>query len=189
MFTRMPTRQIWNSLTCFCIFAPNLITSLTIINPKSKERTGKVEDKSKILRTAPVDMAIVRTNFLTWKMKVRSAANGIGSWEDVFPNEPEKSQIGRWIQNVGDKLYSQEPVYQEFKQMHAHLHHFVGQIYELARLGEKEHLKQMLDEFDKQCEDFLKMIDSYKLVMDSYREQGFSPQIPSSLLSSIRRVK
>lgn len=99
MFTRMPTRQIWNSLTCFCIFAPNLITSLTIINPKSKERTGKVEDKSKILRTAPVDMAIVRTNFLTWKMKVRSAANGIGSWEDVFPNEPEKSQIGRWIQN------------------------------------------------------------------------------------------
>ena len=189
MFTRMPTRQIWNSLTCFCTFAPNLITSLTIINPKSKERTGKVEDKSKILRTAPVDMAIVRTNFLTWKMKVRSAANGIGSWEDVFPNEPEKSQIGRWIQNVGDKLYSQEPVYQEFKQMHAHLHHFAGQIYELARLGEKEHLKQMLDEFDKQCEDFLKMIDSYKLVMDSYREQGFSPQIPSSLLSSIRLVK
>jgi hypothetical protein len=61
-----------------------------IINQKSTERTGKVEDKSKILRTAPIDMAIVRTNFLTWKMKVRSAANGFSSWEDVSPNEPEK---------------------------------------------------------------------------------------------------
>jgi hypothetical protein len=98
----------------------------------------------------------------------------------------KNSQIGQWIQNVGDKLYSQEPVYQEIKQMHAHLHHFVGQIYELARLGEKEHLKQMLDEFDKQCEDFLTMIDSYKMVMDSYREQGFIPNMPSSLLKRIK---
>jgi hypothetical protein len=157
-----------------------------IINQKSTERTGKVEDKSKILRTAPIDMAIVRTSFLTWKMKVRSAANGFSSWEDVSPNGPENSQIGQWIQNVGDKLYSQEPVYQEFKQMHAHLHHFVGQIYELARLGEKEQVKQMLDEFDKQCDDFLKMIDSYKMVMDSYREQGFIPNMPSSLLKRIK---
>jgi hypothetical protein len=185
----MPTNKFGTLLPVFVFLRPAFITLLTIINPKSKERTGKVEDKSKILRTAPVDMAIVRTNFLTWKMKVRSAANGIASWEDVFPNEPEKSQIGRWIQNVGDKLYSQEPVYQEFKQMHAHLHHFVGQIYELAKLGEKEHLRQMLDDFDKQCDDFLKMIDAYKMVMDSYRDQGFSPQMPSSLLSSIRRVK
>ncbi len=148
-----------------------------------------MEDKSKILRTAPIDMAVVRTNFLTWKMKVRSAANGFTSWDDVQPNEPEKSQIGQWIQNVGDKLYSQEPVYQEFKQMHAHLHYFIGQIYELAKLGEKEHVRLMLDDFDKQCEDFLKMIDSYKMVMDSYREQGFSPTMPSSILSTLKRVK
>jgi len=148
-----------------------------------------MEDKSKILRTAPIDMAVVRTNFLTWKMKVRSAANGFAKWEDVQPNEPEKSQIGQWIQNVGDRLYSQEPVYQEFKQMHAHLHHFVGQIYELVKLGEKTQVKEMLDDFDKQCEDFLKLIDSYKMVMDSYREQGFSPTMPSSLLSNLKRVK
>ncbi len=148
-----------------------------------------MEDKSKILRTAPIDMAVVRTNFLTWKMKVRSAANGFGSWDDVQPNEPEKSQIGQWIQHVGDKLYSQEPVYQEFKQMYAHLHYFIGQIYELAKLGEKTQVKEMLDDFDKQCEDFLKMIDSYKMVMDSYREQGFSPTMPSSLFSNLKRVK
>jgi len=148
-----------------------------------------MEDKSKILRTAPIDMAVMRTNFLTWKIKVRSAANGFISWDDVQPNKPEKSQIGQWIQNVGDRLYSQEPVYQEFKQMHAHLHHFIGQIYELAKLGEKTLVKEMLDDFDKQCEDFMKMIDSYKMVMDSYREQGFSPTMPSSLLSTLKRVK
>ena len=146
-----------------------------------------MEDKSKILRTAPVDMAVVRTNFLTWKMKVRSAANGFAKWEDVQPNEPEKSQIGQWIQNVGDKLYSQESVYQEFKHMHAHLHHFVGQIYELAKLGEKERVREMLEDFDKQCEDFLKITDSYKMVINRYREQGFLPTVPSALLSTLMR--
>jgi hypothetical protein len=147
-----------------------------------------MEDKSKILRTAPIDMAVVRTNFLTWKMKVRSAANGFSSWDDVQPNEPEKSQIGQWIQNVGDKLYSQEPVYQEFKQMHAHLHHFIGQIYELVKLGEIARAKDMLDDFDKQCEDFLKLIDSYKMVLDSYREQGFTPAMPPSVPLALKRV-
>ncbi|MCS7014359.1 MAG: hypothetical protein RMI34_05465 [Chloroherpetonaceae bacterium] len=137
-----------------------------------------MEDKSKILRTAPIDMAIVRTNFLTWKMKVRSAANGMSSWDEVYPNRPEKSPIGQWIQNVGDKLYSQEPVYQEFKQMHAFLHNLAGQIQAVAQMGEKEELRKLLSEFDKICDDFLNLIESYRAVMDAYREQGFSPIFP-----------
>lgn len=133
-----------------------------------------MEDKSKILRTAPIDMAVVRANFLTWRMKVRSAANGLSSWEDVCPNEPEKSAIGQWIASVGDKLYAQEPVYQEFKQMHSFLHHLAGQIKAIAEMQDKNALREMLEEFDKICDDFLKMIESYRAVMESYREQGFS---------------
>ncbi len=134
-----------------------------------------MEDKSKILRTAPVDMAVVRTNFLTWKMKVRSAANGLSKWDEVYPDEPEKSQIGQWIKNVGDALYSKEPVYQEFKQMHAFLHSLAGQIKAIAEMGQKDELRKMLEEFDKICNDFLNLIESYRAVMDAYREQGFSP--------------
>lgn len=133
-----------------------------------------MEDKSKILRTAPIDMAVVRTNFLTWKMKVRSAANGLSCWDEVYPNEPEKSVIGQWIQNVGDKLYSQEPVYQEFKQMHTFLHSLAGQIQAVAEMGQKEEVRKLLEEFDRICEDFLKLIESYRAVMEAYREQGFS---------------
>ncbi|MFN3386832.1 MAG: hypothetical protein ACK42Y_09645 [Candidatus Thermochlorobacter sp.] len=134
-----------------------------------------MEDKSKILRTAPIDMAIVRTNFLTWKMKVRSAANGLSSWDEVYPDEPEKSMIGQWIKNVGDALYSKEPVYQEFKQMHAFLHSLAGQIKAIAEMEQKDELRKMLDEFDKICNDFLNMIESYRAVMDAYRQQGVSP--------------
>lgn len=145
-----------------------------------------MEDKSKILRTAPIDMAVVRTNFLTWKMKVRSAANGFSSWDDGNPTNPKKVKSDNGFK-TGDRLYSQEPVYQEFKQMHAHLHHFVGQIYELAKLGEKERVREMLEDSDKQCEDFLKITDSYKMVINRYREQGFLPTVPSALLSTLMR--
>lgn len=134
-----------------------------------------MEDKSKLLRTAPIDMAIVRTNFLTWKMKVRSAANGLSAWDEAFPNQPEKSPIGEWIANVGDKLYAQEPIYQEFKQMHSFLHQLAGQIQAVAQIGEKDEARRLLVEFDKICDDFLKLIESYRGVMEAYREQGFSP--------------
>lgn len=114
-------------------------------------------------------MAIVRTNFLTWKMKVRSAANGLSAWDEAFPNQPEKSPIGEWIANVGDKLYAQEPIYQEFKQMHSFLHQLAGQIQAVAQIGEKDEARRLLVEFDKICDDFLKLIESYRGVMEAYR--------------------
>ena len=74
--------------------------------------------QEKLVRSAPIDIALVKSMHLTWKMRVRSAVNGFSDWQEVHAQAPEKSDIGRWIQDVGLWKYQHEPVFEMFLKQH-----------------------------------------------------------------------
>jgi hypothetical protein len=108
---------------------------------------------------------------LTWKMRVRSAVNGFSDWSEVHANAPEKSDIGRWIQDVGLWKYQHEPVFEMFLKQHQLLHDVAYKIQTLSLSGRHDDARAMLSELDKLSDDFLKLIDTYKTVLESYKDQ------------------
>lgn len=129
-----------------------------------------MSEKSKILRTAPIDVALVKSMFLTWKMRVRSALNGIGDWHDVHAGHPYRTDIGKWILEIGEQKYYDEPVFHAFVSQHQLLHQVAGDIQRLALSGNLNEARALLGEFDRLCDDFLKLIDAYKDVLEGYRQ-------------------
>jgi hypothetical protein len=127
--------------------------------------------QEKIVRSAPIDIALVKSMHLTWKMRVRSAVNGFSDWQEVYAQAPEKSDIGRWIQDVGLWKYQHEPVFEMFLKQHQLLHEVAYKIQMLSLLGRNNEARALLNELDKLSDDFLKMIDTYKTVLESYKEQ------------------
>ncbi|MCS6988411.1 MAG: hypothetical protein NZM06_02730 [Chloroherpetonaceae bacterium] len=127
--------------------------------------------QEKILRSAPIDIAIVKAMHLTWKMKVRSALNGASDWREVHADSPEKSDIGKWIQSVGIWKYQNEPIFEMFVKQHRLTHEVALKIQQLALAGKNEEARLLLAELDKISDDFLKLIDAYKVVLEAYKEQ------------------
>ncbi len=130
--------------------------------------------QEKIVRSAPIDIALVKAMHLTWKMKVRSALNGATDWREVYANAPEKSDIGKWIQEVGLWKYQNEPIFEMFVKQHRLLHDIASSIERLALSGKKDEARLLLSELDKISDDFLKLIDTYKVVLESYKEQSLN---------------
>lgn len=128
-------------------------------------------NKKRIIRSAPIDVALVKAMHLTWKMRVRSAFNGTSSWHDVHTNEPEQSEVGQWIQEVGMWRYQHEPIFHLFLQQHQLLHNIAGQIQQLSQSGQMQEARNLLNELDRLSDDFLKLIDTYKHVLESYRSE------------------
>ncbi|MDW8465995.1 MAG: hypothetical protein RML35_07405 [Chloroherpetonaceae bacterium] len=127
--------------------------------------------QEKLVRSAPIDIAVVKAMHLTWKMRVRSALNGVTSWNEVHAEEPEKSDIGRWIQEVGLWKYQNEPIFEMFLKQHQLLHEIATNIKRLALTGKTNEARVLLTELDRVSEDFLKLIDTYKGILDAYKEQ------------------
>ena len=127
--------------------------------------------QEKLVRSAPIDMALVKSMHLTWKMRVRSAVNGFSDWSEVHANAPEKSDIGRWIQDVGLWKYQHEPVFEMFLKQHQLLHDVAYKIQTLSLSGRHDDARAMLSKLDKLSDDFLKLIDTYKTVLESYKDQ------------------
>lgn len=127
--------------------------------------------QEKIVRSAPIDIALVKAMRLTWKMKVRSALNGATDWREVYANAPEKSDIGKWVQDVGLWKYQNEPIFEMFVKQHRLTHEVAHKIQQLALAGKGDEARQLLSELDKISDDFLKLIDAYKVILESYKER------------------
>lgn len=127
--------------------------------------------QEKLVRSAPIDIAVVKAMHLTWKMRVRSALNGVTDWSEVHAEEPEKSDIGKWIQEVGLWKYQNEPIFEMFLRQHQLLHEIATKIKRLALTGKISEARALLGELDRVSDDFLKLIDTYKSVLDVYKEQ------------------
>jgi hypothetical protein len=61
--------------------------------------------QEKLVRSAPIDIALVKSMHLTWKMRVRSAVNGFSDWQEVHAQAPEKKRhwamdSRRWAMEV-----------------------------------------------------------------------------------------
>ncbi len=125
----------------------------------------------KIVRSAPIDIALVKAMHLTWKMRLRAALNGTGSWSDVPATQPEQSEIGKWIQEVGLWKYQHEPIFHMFLEQHQLLHKLAAQIQAHHQAGRHQEVRTLLSELDKISDDFLKLIDTYKTVLEGYKAQ------------------
>ncbi len=125
----------------------------------------------KIVRSAPIDIALVKAMHITWKMRLRAALNGTGKWEDVHANNPEKSEIGKWIEQVGLRMYQHEPIFHLFLEQYQQLHKLASQIQEYHVSGKHEEARALLSELDKLSDDFLKLIDTYKTVLEGYKAE------------------
>ncbi len=126
--------------------------------------------QEKKMRSAPIDIALVKAMHLTWKMRVRSALNGISDWKDIHTDAPEKSDIGKWIQEFGVWKYQDEPIFEMFVKQHHLMHDIAHRIYQLAMSNRQEEARTLLSELDKASDDFLKLIDTYKTVLDAYKQ-------------------
>ncbi|MFQ3597518.1 MAG: hypothetical protein SNJ55_10780 [Chloroherpetonaceae bacterium] len=122
-----------------------------------------------IIRSAPVDIALVKAMHITWKMRIRAALNGTGKWQDVHANNPEQSEIGKWIEQVGLWKYQHEPIFHMFLEQHQLLHKLASQIQQHHESGQIEEARALLTELDRLSEDFLKLIDTYKTVLEGYK--------------------
>ncbi len=125
----------------------------------------------KIVRSAPVDIALVKAMHITWKMRLRAALNGTGKWDDVHAHHPEQSEIGKWIEQVGLWKYQHEPIFHLFLEQHQQLHKLAAQIQAHHESGNHQEARALLSELDKLSDDFLKLIDTYKTVLEGYRSQ------------------
>lgn len=126
--------------------------------------------QEKKIRSAPIDIALVKAMHLTWKMRVRSALNGISDWKEVYVDAPEKSEIGKWIQEIGMWKYQDEPIFEMFVNQHRLLHSIADKIYQLSMSNRQEEARALLSELDKTSDDFLKLVDTYKTVLDAYKQ-------------------